>query len=393
MDKRTSLKRTLLLSVMAMLICAAMLAGTTFAWFTDSASTGVNKIAAGNLDIELEYSYDMVTWKNATADTKLFNDGALWEPGHTELVYLRIANKGSLALKYETEFGYNYRVTRGKSVLGNYYYVGDYLKVGVADTDAAFATREDAWAAVAGSEKALQKGAQLTEGWTVLKAGESTNPCAVVIYMPTSVGNEANAKSKSWISTIYDLGLEIRATQADVESDSFDNTYDRDSATILHRIEYSSGTHEVTGNIQADGGYGAIHAAGTAVITINAASVYAVESSEHIAMAVYAGSLNAKSKIIINSGTFAQQITGTSNQYDLIYADSDSTIEINGGTFKSVTQKWTLNCEDGSNAVITVKGGRFYKYNPATDATPGEVVVPDGYEVIQDGDWFVVQAK
>ena len=54
MDKRTSLKRTLLLSVMAMLICAAMLAGTTFAWFTDSASTGVNKIAAGNLDIELE---------------------------------------------------------------------------------------------------------------------------------------------------------------------------------------------------------------------------------------------------------------------------------------------------------------------------------------------------
>ena len=145
MDKRTSLKRTLLLSVMAMLICAAMLAGTTFAWFTDSASTGVNKIAAGNLDIELEYSYDMVTWKNATADTRLFNDGALWEPGHTELVYLRIANKGSLALKYETEFGYNYRVTRGKSVLGNYYYVGDYLKVGVADTDAAFATREDAW--------------------------------------------------------------------------------------------------------------------------------------------------------------------------------------------------------------------------------------------------------
>lgn len=124
MDKRTSLKRTLLLSVMAMLICAAMLAGTTFAWFTDSASTGVNKIAAGNLDIELEYSYDMVTWKNATADTKLFNDGALWEPGHTELVYLRIANKGSLALKYETEFGYNYRVTRGKSVLGNYYLSG-----------------------------------------------------------------------------------------------------------------------------------------------------------------------------------------------------------------------------------------------------------------------------
>lgn len=55
MNKNISLKRAMLLSVMAMLICTAMLAGTTFAWFTDSASTGVNKIVAGNLDVSFEY--------------------------------------------------------------------------------------------------------------------------------------------------------------------------------------------------------------------------------------------------------------------------------------------------------------------------------------------------
>ena len=47
--KHNTLKRALLLSITAMLMCAAMLVGTTFAWFTDSASTGVNRIQAGNL--------------------------------------------------------------------------------------------------------------------------------------------------------------------------------------------------------------------------------------------------------------------------------------------------------------------------------------------------------
>ena len=50
-----STKRALLTSVLAMVVCLAMLVGSTFAWFTDTATTGVNKIQAGNLDIELSY--------------------------------------------------------------------------------------------------------------------------------------------------------------------------------------------------------------------------------------------------------------------------------------------------------------------------------------------------
>ena len=86
MNNKRATKRALLTSVMALVMCVVMLVGTTFAWFTDTASTGVNKIQAGNLDVKLMYSTDMVNWKEATEQTKLFSDNALWEPGYTQVV-------------------------------------------------------------------------------------------------------------------------------------------------------------------------------------------------------------------------------------------------------------------------------------------------------------------
>ena len=394
-----SKKSALLLSFTSLLVCFAMLVGSTFAWFTDTASTGVNKIVAGNLDVKLMYSTDMEKWTEATEETKLFNDNALWEPGHTEIAYLKIQNNGSLALKYKTEFARNYRVTKGKNVFGDYFYVGDYLKIGIANVQEKLSTREAAWAAIAGSEKALQKGVQLTEGWTVLKAGESTEPFAVVVYMPTSVGNEANAKSKGWTSTVFDLGLEVYATQATVENDSFDNTYDEDAATVLGRISTSS-DREVNENIQASGKDGTVEVrGGTTTINADVYSEYAKFQTEQNgiwvdweeAVAVWA---DKTGKVIINGGNFAQVGVPAdhSDHFDLIYADDDATIEINGGTFKCVTPQWTLNCKDGSNAKITVKGGSFYKFNPSAERTgqAGEVVVPAGYHVEQNGDWYNV---
>ena len=51
MTSSKSTKRALISSTLAILMCVAMLIGTTFAWFTDTASTGVNKIQAGNLKV------------------------------------------------------------------------------------------------------------------------------------------------------------------------------------------------------------------------------------------------------------------------------------------------------------------------------------------------------
>jgi predicted ribosomally synthesized peptide with SipW-like signal peptide len=79
-----------------------MLLGTTYAWFTDSAASASNVITAGNLDIEVTYTLDGVTWNNLDGANDLFQKG-LWEPGHTEVVVLKIENKGTLALKYSAD--------------------------------------------------------------------------------------------------------------------------------------------------------------------------------------------------------------------------------------------------------------------------------------------------
>ena len=55
MTSSKSTKRALVSSALAILMCVAMLIGSTFAWFTDTASTAVNKIQAGNLKMEVTY--------------------------------------------------------------------------------------------------------------------------------------------------------------------------------------------------------------------------------------------------------------------------------------------------------------------------------------------------
>ena len=385
MNNKKATKRALLTSVMALVMCVVMLVGTTFAWFTDTASTGVNKIQSGNLDVKLMYSTDMQTWKEATDQTKLFNDNALWEPGHTQVVYLKVVNAGNLALKYEAGFSKNYTSNRGKNVNGDWYRVDNYLKIGTAETETKFANREDVWSAIAATEKTLAKDVMLTDGWITLKAREESKPFAVAIYMPTSVGNEANA-SRLRPSSVSGLGIEVRATQATVENDSFGTDYDANAATVLNRVEYTDGEHTVTGNIQANGTAGAIHGTGTAKITVDATTVYGTYVSNY-AMAVCASS---RSEITIKGGDFANQAPAGS-ALSLIYAEDNAKITIEGGTFKCVSPAWTLNCNDSDAATITVKGGSFYKFDPSNVTVgEGEIFIADGYKVVQDGDWYNV---
>ena len=114
-----STKNKLLSSIATLCVCFAMLIGSTYAWFTDSASTGVNKIQAGNLDVQLlmydEEEHDYIDISNAT--TPIFghdslvaqnnNADTLWEPGKTQVAYLAIKNNGNLALKYKVVLDVN----------------------------------------------------------------------------------------------------------------------------------------------------------------------------------------------------------------------------------------------------------------------------------------------
>ena len=191
MTNRKSTKRALLGSVMAMVLCLAMLVGATFAWFTDTASTGVNKIQAGNLDVVLEMQNADGKWVSAEGKTLDFvkaadakGEAILWEPGCTyELPALRIRNNGNLALKYKVAItGIN-----GSAKLNTVieWTIGDVAM---------------------GAEQHLA-------------AGES-NAFTIKGHMWESAGNEYMNES------IDGIAITVVATQDTVESDSFNNTYD-----------------------------------------------------------------------------------------------------------------------------------------------------------------------
>jgi len=222
MKKTRSTKQALILSALSLLLCMSMLVGTTFAWFTDSVESLNNKIVAGNLDVELEY-YNGTAWKAVGENTNVFSE-ELWEPGHTEVVYLRVSNVGTLALKYSLNVNIAKELA-GTNVAGESFKLSDYIMYGVVDpaptTETFYEYRSDAVAAVKDDAKALKTPYVNVKA---LEAGEAAY-VTMVVYMPETVGNEANYKTGTTAPEI-DLGINLFATQQTSENDSFDNYYD-----------------------------------------------------------------------------------------------------------------------------------------------------------------------
>ena len=200
MTNRKSTKRALLGSIMAMVLCLAMLVGATFAWFTDTASTGVNKIQAGKLDVALEMKDAAGQWVSAEGKTLDFvkaadakDEAILWEPGCTyTLPELRVVNNGNLALKYKLVIS----GIRGDAELNN---VIDWTMT------------------LDGAAYALDE-----EHHLAAKNGKTVDADVLTISgkMQESAGNDYMNKSIDGIS------ITVVAAQDTVESDSFNNTYD-----------------------------------------------------------------------------------------------------------------------------------------------------------------------
>lgn len=227
-------KRALLTSVLALVLSLAMLAGSTFAWFTDTASTGVNRIVSGNLDVGLQYwgvgEDGQKKWLTAEDSKKLFDENALWEPGYTQIVYLKVKNNGNLALTYAMQITPVHE-TVGVNVDGEQFKLSDYIKFGwttfTADENGA-PVALDREAAQTGVGDGAQLGKTLHRQAADPMKANAEELVALVAWMPENVGNEANY---STVQPTIELSLKVLATQATVESDSFNNTYDGDAAT------------------------------------------------------------------------------------------------------------------------------------------------------------------
>ncbi len=230
MTKKHSTKRSLIASILVLCLCFTSLIGTTFAWFTDEVTSANNVIKTGNLNIEAEYTLDGETWNNFDGADDLFQKG-LWEPGHTEVVAIRITNTGSLALKYKVHMNIVEEIV-GKSVQGNDIVLSSVLEVSTL-AKSSEEVADTVELAFSGENNVAYENTASFKDSNVLKSEKELQPGAahyliVKVDMPETVGNEANANSPEEAPSI-EFGIDVLATQYTAESDSFDNLYDNDS--------------------------------------------------------------------------------------------------------------------------------------------------------------------
>ena len=204
--KKNTTKRSLLASVLALVMCVTMLVGTTFAWFTDSASTAVNKIESGTLHVDIVgENGDSLDGKTLSFRDVNKNADVLWEPGATfALDSFRIVNTGKLALKYKVIINGVNGNAKLLEAIDFFVKIGDAEKVALAD-----------W-----------EGILLPEGKTATTANEvvgATDLITISGTMKKEAGNEYQGLS------IDGIGITVVATQYTYEYDSKDNLYDEDA--------------------------------------------------------------------------------------------------------------------------------------------------------------------
>ncbi len=231
MNKTKATKKALLMSMLSILLCVAMLIGSTFAWFTDSVTSGRNKIVAGNLDVELYHTNaNIKAAEKVSEKTPLFvkedGEAILWEPGVVAYENFTVKNEGTLALKYELALN-----VYGKNATTDNHSLDEVIKVAFLDRHFS-GNRDDAIALDASSYGKL---ADMTQEGQIEAGDTDGKEFAVVLYWkPTdddnlynlNNGKKSNDGEKSlWI----DLGVELYATQAVSESDSFGNDYDENA--------------------------------------------------------------------------------------------------------------------------------------------------------------------
>lgn len=219
MTKHTEKK--LYMAAITFLLCVLAMIGSTFAWITDSARSGANVITVGNIDIEFEY-WDGEEWKDVSNSTEIIDSNILWEPGHSEVVYLKLKNVGSLNAKYDISVSV-LEETEGVDVNGDPIKLSDYIYYKVTDGV------NGETATVEASENNTEQGTLISEGYLksgIVEGGDELY-LAMEIYMPDWVQVNHNGVD------IPKISITFGATAMQVNAGgSNDNTNPDDDTTV-----------------------------------------------------------------------------------------------------------------------------------------------------------------
>ena len=393
---KISTKKALIASVLSLVLCVSMLVGSTFAWFTDTATTSVNTIQAGTLKVDIVN--ESGTSLKGSSMSFVNSDGSadiLWEPGATfRTIGFKVKNIGNLAFKY-------------KMVLNGVDGDNELLNVITFKVVKADGTAVDL---------------SMFEGH-LTKDAES-EVLYIEGHMAEDAGNDYQGKE------LTGLGITVYATQDTVEKDSKDDQYDKDATYsvanvadlaaalgkdgIVNVVEDLNPAETVVSTANTTLNMGGKTVANTSdlwnddtdswslvsarvgELTIEGNGKFAAKENDCFAVDVQDGA-----KVVIKDGTFIGNIHAV-----YVY---EGELVVEGG-FYSVQQKYSdaakanefvLNCYDANRAAgtakITVKGGTYVNFNPADCYAEGEHTnfVADGYKVTsaaqENGDvWYTV---
>lgn len=415
--KTMNTKKALIASLLSLVLCVSMLVGSTFAWFTDTASTGVNRITSGNLSVEIQdESGNKLTKLEWKASDGRAQDQILWEPGCTyTLTPFKIVNTGNLALKYKL-------VVTGLD--------GDSELLNVIRFTYKIETEDFA----------------LNEEGHLAANGGATGLITVSATMASDAGNEYMGK------TLDNVKFTVYATQDTVENDSFGNRYDQFATYAPSGEMYTVTNYEEAKRAFAAGGIITVNyleVAGNKTevadrLVIKNPSVLNLDGSAHIPGELEASDnwavfyINADTTInassaggilcankrnpaegAYNGGPYVAHVDGegivvtvnggTYHGGGTVFNVQKGTLIVNGGFFQVTPDvdtndyRYTLNCIDANykngTAKIIVKGGTFVNFDPSNNAAEGAGTnfVADGYHVVSEtqtnGDiWYTVVA-
>ncbi len=444
-------KAALISSVLSLFLCFTMLLGTTFAWFTDSATSAGNKIVSGSLTLDLELLDKDGGWNSIKENNAPIFNYEYWEPGYTDVKILKIENEGNLALKWRAKIVSQNELSALADVIDVY--------VCSSTDELAYPVDNslDGYDRVGTLGDFVQSLEQAADG--NLEAGKSSY-IGIALRMQDNVGNEYQGLT---LGGTFDIM--IFATQLNGESDSFGSDYDKDAlysdqigtSNSLYASTLGSGSFALFADINTsdadyhysrnreyaiisgrdytldlnghvinhDGTYqdgnntGYTYLYTTAYngkLTINGDGVINSANSEGYAVIAYA---QGPSEIVINSGEFnvdkgiavwagknatvtingGSFISTGSNSEELIYS-SGGIININGGFFHNTLQEnRPVNVADAnrSTGYIYISGGTFVNFDPSTGGNdPDNIKIVDGYIVVSElqdnGDvWYTVK--
>ena len=326
-----------------MVICVSMLVGSTFAWFTDSATANINAIKSGDLDVEIVKAdgselTGALKWVKAAGHE---NETILWEPGcQYNLEGFKIINKGNLAFKYKVVISGLTGDSRLLEVIKFTVKIGDAAPVALEDWDG----------------KLLPAGAERTGDTQDADIGE-TAAITIIGEMDKNAGNDYKNL------TLDGIKITVYATQVGYESDSKNNTYDEgatyypviDEAGLKDALK-AGGDISVEKDVPTSGND-----------TLGARTIITKPTN-----------LNLKGKIVS-----PDNMGNNDNNFVALVVDADTTIDAaaNGGIDTGVNGGYAINVRNG--AKLTINSGYYYGGGTAVQVQKGELVINGGFFAVE----------